>query len=63
MARIIDVTKNSEKIIVVWENASGSYITYFEPDVTPQEVRTKIVQLEDGYEIPQNIIDMIGSEF
>jgi hypothetical protein len=63
MAKITDVTKNEEYLIIVWESQEKNYITYFEPNVTPQEIRTKISQLEDGFEIPGQIENMIGSEF
>lgn len=63
MAKITDITKNEEKLIVVWESNGSNYITYFEPNVTPQEVRVKISQLEDGWEIPSNIMNLIGDEF
>ena len=63
MVRINDVTKNGEKLIVVWEDEFGNYITYFEPTVTPQEIRVKLSQLSSGFEIPKAISNLIGDEF
>ena len=45
MVKITDITKNEEKLIVVWSDSVGENITYFEPNVTPQEVR---VNLSEG---------------
>jgi uncharacterized protein (UPF0333 family) len=63
MAKITDITKNEEKIIVVWENANGNYISYFEPNITSAEITSKIKIFENGFEISQDILDLIGSEF
>ena len=63
MVKITDVTKNEESIIVVWSNAIGEYITFFEPNITPQEVRVKLTQLSEGFEIPEAIMNLKGSEF
>ena len=63
MAKITDITKNEEKIIVVWENLTGNYISYFEPNITAAEIVAKIKIFENGFEISQDILDLIGSEF
>jgi uncharacterized protein (UPF0333 family) len=63
MAKITDITKNEEKIIVVWENVNGNYISYFEPNITSAEITAKIKIFENGFEISEDILDLIGSEF
>ena len=63
MVKITDITKNEEKLIVVWSDSVGENITYFEPNVTPQEVRVKIKQLSIGFEVPTSINNLIGDEF
>ena len=63
MAKITDITKNEEKIIVVWENSNGNFISYFEPNITAAEITAKIKIFENGFEVSQDILDLIGSEF
>ena len=63
MVKIIDITKNAEKIIVIWEDEHGEEVTYFDPNITPQEIRVKLSQLSEGFEISESINNLIGDEF
>ena len=63
MVKITDITKNNEQLIVVWSDSSGEFIAYFEPSVTKQEIRVKLTQLSEGFEISSNILNLIGDEF
>jgi len=60
MAKITDITKNDEKIIVVWQDQKGEHISYFEPDVTKLEVEFKLKQISNGFSKKKELTDMIG---
>ena len=63
MVKITDITKNNEFIIVIWNDGVGEHATYFEPSSTQQEVRVKLSQLSEGFEISSSILNLIGDEF
>ena len=63
MVEITDITKNNEQIIVIWNDEIGEHATYFEPSVTKQEIRVKLSQLSEGFEVSSSIQNLIGDEF